>query len=184
MKRVEVAGDFSAGRPIPLYRNGGKFSRRLDIPAGAVSLPVHRRRPVEARSRKQRYGEQCVRRAGKYPHRQVACAAGGRRGRFLGSSWRHHCLPARDLMSLPVPASSSLPRFQFAVGHVIGYYRQNFDQNNNPTASFRHDVEVVSSGIAIGGLSDAALVTVSTGRGCGAYRHRGARARRGETPHP
>ncbi len=33
-KRVEVAGDFSGWRSIPLYRSGGGFSRRVEIPPG------------------------------------------------------------------------------------------------------------------------------------------------------
>jgi hypothetical protein len=49
----------------------------------------------------------------------------------------------------------------------MSYTRQNFDQNYTLVSTFQHDVEVLATGRTIGGLADAATVTVSTSGGSG-----------------
>jgi hypothetical protein len=57
------------------------------------------------------------------------------------------------------------PSFVFSPGQTLSYIRQNFDQNHNLVSTFRHDVEVLTSGGMIGGLANAATVMVSSSGG-------------------
>jgi hypothetical protein len=57
------------------------------------------------------------------------------------------------------------PSYAFTAGQIVSYTRRNFDQNYNPTSSFQHDVEVLASGLTIGGFPDAATVKVTSSGG-------------------
>ena len=58
------------------------------------------------------------------------------------------------------------PTYSFTAGQILVYSRRNYDWNYNQTSSFQHEVEILASGLAIGGFPDAARARItSTGGG-------------------